>query len=69
MHIKGIGMDAYLMQIDGFEKAELNILRKKYAKSNKDIFKRVLKYLDKVWSAKGGGVDYGLKKTQKDMPY
>lgn len=60
MHIKGIGLDAYIDKIDTFEKEDVTAIRKKYAVSNKAVFSRIHRPMDKVFSAKGGSVYYNL---------
>jgi hypothetical protein len=60
MHLYGDGLDGEIKDIDGYEKPELRALRKKYAKSNKDLFARLSRPIDKVFSARGGSVYYNL---------
>lgn len=60
MHLYGEGLDGEIKDIDGHEKEELKKLRKKYAKSNKDLFSRLSRPIDKVFSARGGSVYYNL---------
>lgn len=60
MHIKGVGIDKYIDRIEAFEKEDIIKIRKKYAVSNKAMFTRVNRPVDKVYSAKGGSVYYNL---------
>lgn len=60
MHVKGVGLDPYIERISQFEPKDLINTRKKYAVSNKDLFARLLRPLDKVFSAKGGSAYYNL---------
>lgn len=60
MHIKGLGLDRYIEQIMSFEKEDIIKIRKKYAVSNKAIFSRIHRPIDKVFSAKGGSQYYNL---------
>jgi len=60
MHIYGEGLANEIAAIDGHEKEELKNLRKKYAKSNKDLFARMARPIDKVFSARGGSVYYNM---------
>jgi hypothetical protein len=71
MHIKGIGLDAYIDRIDAWEKEDIIKIRKKYAVSNQPMFSRILRPLDKVFSAKGGSAYYNLgdAQTQKFKQY
>jgi hypothetical protein len=59
-HFYGERLEAKLPVIDGFEKELLQKLRVKYAKSNKDIFSRLSRPIDKVFSARGGSVYFNL---------
>lgn len=58
MHLLGVGLKEYITKIDGVESTTLNALRKNYAKSNRDLFARVLRPVDGIWDARGGGVYY-----------
>jgi len=65
-HIYGEGMDTYFESITGFERDSLKELRVKYSKSNKDLFSRLGRPLDKVFTARGGSVYYNLsEETEK----
>lgn len=64
MHIKGIGVDQYLERIMAFERADIIEIRKKYAVSNKAMFSRVNRPLDKIFSAKGGSTYLNLPEAQ-----
>lgn len=54
VHINGIGLADYLEQINTYEKPEALALRQKYAKSNKDVFERLARPIDKVFASRGG---------------
>ncbi len=71
MHVKGVGLDAYIEKIEAWEKEDVIKIRKKYAVSNKAMFSRVLRPTDKVFSAKGGSAYYNLgdTATQKFKDY
>ena len=64
MHVKGVGLDAYIDRIDAWEKEDIIKIRKKYAVSNQPMFSRILRPLDKVFSAKGGSAYYNLSDSQ-----
>jgi hypothetical protein len=66
-HFYGTGLDKYkaMDTVEGFEKPSLHALRVKYASSNKDLFARVSRPVDKVFSAKGGSTYYNLPDTQE----
>jgi len=63
MHLYGEGLGTHLTTIDGFEKPTIHSLRVKYAKSNKDLFNRLSRPIDKVFSARGGSIYYNLSET------
>jgi len=54
VHINGIGLADYLEQVNTYEKPEALALRKRYARSNKDLFDRLSRPIDKVFAARGG---------------
>lgn len=64
-HFYGEHLEASLGTIEGFEKDALRSLRVKYAKSNKDLFNRLSRPIDKVFSARGGSIYYNLPETQE----
>lgn len=63
MHIYGENLKTEITSIKGHESNILNDLRKRYAKSNKDLFARWFRPIDKVFSARGGSVYYNLTDT------
>jgi hypothetical protein len=63
-HIDGIGIDAAIETISGFEDLSLRNLRAKYARSNKDLMSRLARPMDKIFSAKGGSVYYNLSEAE-----
>lgn len=65
-HLYGIKLEFYekMNTVDGFEKPSLRTLRVKYSKSNKDLFNRLSRPIDKVFSARGGSVYYKLSEQQ-----
>lgn len=68
MHVTGKGMKDLIMQMDYFEDDQRKNLRQKYTRSNRDLFARLLRPIDKVFSAKGGAVVLGAKgKKEKDL--
>lgn len=64
-HFYGDHLEAALTTVDGFEKESLRSLRVKYAKSNKDLFNRLSRPIDKVFSARGGSFYYNLPEDQE----
>jgi hypothetical protein len=60
LHIHGDKLGQNMAVIDGYEKQALRDLRVKYTKSNKDLFARLGRPVDKVFTAKGGSVYYNL---------
>lgn len=63
MHLYGENMDKYLEIIEGYEGKGLNSLRQRYAKSNKALFTRISRPIDKVFSAKGGSTYFNMSAT------
>jgi hypothetical protein len=60
LHLYGIGLESHLTEITGFESPAIKTLRAKYSKSNKDLFARLSRPIDKVFSARGGSVYINL---------
>ena len=65
MHMYGKGLDAHLKIIPGYEKEHLRRLRVDYSKSNNDVFSRLGRPVDNVFTAKGGSTYYNLPKEQE----
>lgn len=59
-HIYGEGMDSFFQTIEGFERKQIQELRNTYSKTNKDLFSRLGRPLDKIFTARGGSVYYSL---------
>lgn len=64
MHLYGENLDDHIETITGYEGTGGRSLRAKYAKSNKDLFARVGRPIDKVFSAKGGSIYLNLSDTE-----
>lgn len=67
MHVKGVNLDKYIEKINQFEPQDQIAIRKKYAVSNKDLFSRILRPIDKVFAAKGGSTYYNLPDSKADQ--
>lgn len=65
LHLYGEGLDTHLQEIPGFEAKSMRNVRAKYAKSNKDLFSRLTRPVDKVFTAKGGSSYYNLPDEQE----
>ncbi|MBV7531337.1 zinc finger-like domain-containing protein [Chitinophaga sp. sic0106] len=65
VHIAGIGMKPYLELINSFENEDQARVRQKYAKSNKDVFERLGRPIDDVFTARGGSILMDLPKEQQ----
>jgi hypothetical protein len=63
-HMYGEGMKDKVMKIEDYETQSLHTLRGKYARSNKDLFARLSRPIDKVFSARGGSIYYQLSDAQ-----
>lgn len=60
MHLTGKGVKQYLEQLDGYETNAQKLLREKLVKSNRSLFSFILRPTDKIFTAKGGSVNYNL---------
>ncbi|MBO9151919.1 hypothetical protein ACFOTA_06860 [Chitinophaga sp. GCM10012297] len=67
VHIAGIGMSTYLEKINTFENDDQKAIRQKYARSNVDLFERIGRPIDEVFSARGGSVYYNLPKSDEPV--
>lgn len=65
MHMYGEDLEGHFEMIKGFEALSLKELRVKYAKSNKDLFSRLARPIDKVFSSRGGSRNYYLNETSE----
>lgn len=63
MHVTGKGLDKHFEQITEYENENQYKLKKKYARSNKALFKTLLRPLDKIFTAKGFAKYYNLSDT------
>jgi hypothetical protein len=66
-HLYGENLENIVSQIKGFEREEVTALRKKFSKSNKDLFERIGRPIDKVFSALGGSVYYNLSDSKDKL--
>jgi len=64
MHVTGKGAREYLEKLDEYENNNQKILREKLMKDNKAVFSFLLRPLDKIFSAKGGSINYNLKEEE-----
>jgi hypothetical protein len=64
LHLYGEGLSDNMNKIEGYETDDLQKLRAKYARSNKDLFSRLGRPIDKVFSARGGSIYYNLPDSQ-----
>lgn len=65
LHFYGTDLDSAIMQIKGFERDAAKELRVQYAKSNKDLFSRLSRPMDRIFSAKGGSFYYNLSDKEE----
>lgn len=64
MHMTGVGLKEYIQRIDHFERPGAQEIRLKYTASNKDLFSRIHRPIDKVFNARGGSSYYNLPEAQ-----
>lgn len=60
MHVTGKGLVDYLEVLDTYETEAQRTLKKKLAKSNRANFSFILRPTDKIFTAKGGAINYNL---------
>lgn len=60
MHLTGKGVIEYLKQLDGYETHAQKLLREKLVKSNRSLFSFILRPTDKIFTAKGGSINYNV---------
>lgn len=66
MHNTGDNFKSAILIMDQFEDEQKKNLRQKYSRSNKDIFERLHRPIDKIFTAKGGSVIYDMPDEQKN---
>lgn len=68
LHITGLGMKTAIETMEEFETEQKKNLRQKYSRSNRDIFTRLHRPIDKVFSASGGSLTVNLpEQSQKQF--
>lgn len=65
LHITGTNLKSAIETMDEFETEQKKNLRQKYSRSNRDIFTRLHRPIDKVFSANGGSVVVNLPESQQ----
>ena len=60
MHVTGLGVKDYLEKLDDYETNAQKILREKLVRSNRSLFSFILRPTDKIFTAKGGSINYHL---------
>lgn len=66
IHITGDNFKSKIEIIDEFEDDQKKNLRQTYSRSNKDIFERLHRPIDKIFSAKGGSTIYNMPDMAKN---
>lgn len=67
MHVTGKGATEFLKRLDGYETSAQKILREKLLKSNRSLFSFILRPCDKIFTAKGGSINYNLAENRKQI--
>lgn len=67
MHITGKKVIEYLETLDDYETIAQKKLREKLVKSNRSLFSFILRPLDKIFTAKGGSVNYNSSQQQIEI--
>lgn len=65
MHMTGEGKAKAIKKLDYFEDDRLLVLRQLYSPANVDFYGRLHRPIDKIWSAKGGSINYSLPESKK----
>lgn len=65
IHITGDNLKSAIETMDEFETEQKKNLRQKYSRSNKDIFCRIHRPIDKVFSASGGSLVVNIPESQQ----
>lgn len=66
-HITGQNFKETITYDEAFEDEQKKNLRQKYSRSNRDLFGRLHRPLDKVFRAKGGSIVYNMKGDTKEF--
>ena len=64
MHITGQNVKSYLETLDDYETQAQKKLREKLVKSTRSLFSFILRPSDKIFTAKGGSINYNLSKEK-----
>lgn len=67
MHVTGEGMGAALKTLEPFENDDIAATRRRYAVSTKDLFKRLLREEQQVFTTKGGSISYTNSKRKEKV--
>lgn len=65
MHVLGHGLEQHIEKIDYYESNRGIGLRRKYCKTNRDLWGRVLKQAENIWNGRGGGVFYNTTEANQ----
>lgn len=66
MHVTGLRVAEYLESLDDYETNAQKILREKLMKSNRSLFSFLLRPIDKIFTAKGGSINYNVSQDKVD---
>jgi hypothetical protein len=65
MHITGKDAATYLLQVKSYENEQQKKLREQYVRSNKDLYSRLLRSMDKIYHSRGGAKYYNLPTSEQ----
>ena len=60
MHVTGLGAKDFLKKLDDYETNAQQSLREKLLKTNSSLFSFILRPTDKIFTAKGGSINYNV---------
>lgn len=69
MHVTGVGSADFLQKLDDYENESQLQLRRKLLKSNRALFSFLWRPADKIFTAKGGAIDYNLPDPNKKFEF
>lgn len=67
MHVTGKDVEDYTEELNNHENDKQKKLREKLLKSNRSLFSFLLRPTDKIFTAKGGSIDYNLPENQVEI--
>lgn len=67
MHVTGLGVKDFLQKLDDYETNAQKNLREKLLKTNRSLFSFILRPTDKIFTAKGGSINYNVDTSKINL--